>query len=439
MPRLIRFAPVLLLIPPFLQADTTEQLTRITERLDRVEEQNRSLIEELNSLRAELAALRTETSQAEDGRAELQGRQIQEQAQSKVEASQKFPIRLTGMALFNAFADSRQNGGVDYPVVASPAPARAGGTLHQSILGLEFRGPQSLWGGRVHGSIFMDFFSGTAPLSQTMRLRNGSIEVDWATRSVMAGIEKPIFNPREPSSLAQVGVSPLTGAGNLWLWVPQVRVEQDFSWANQLGLRAQLGVIQTREMGPYAGSLPAATVEAARPGLEGHFEFFHRFDDERRIEIAPGFHVSTTHVVGYSVPSRVVSLDWFVNPFEWLEFTGAYYRGENVAPLGSGYRQGFGIYPGEAEAVHSQGGWGQITVHAARRVDLHFFSGQQDDRPADLLAGNIGKNLVFGGNLFFRLAPNLILAPETAQLRTLYLGQGTRINNHYDLALAYYF
>jgi hypothetical protein len=185
--------------------------------------------------------------------------------------------------------------------------------------------------------------------------------------------------------------------------------------------------------------LPAATVEAARPGLEGHFEFFHRFDDERRIEIAPGFHVSTTHVVGYSVPSRVVSLDWFVNPFEWLEFTGAYYRGENVAPLGSGYRQGFGIYPGEAEAVHSQGGWGEITVHAARRVDLHFFSGQQDDRPADLLAGNIGKNLVFGGNLFFRLAPNLILAPETAQLRTFYLWQGTRINNHYDLALAYYF
>ena len=46
----------------------------------------------------------------------------------------------------------------------------------------------------------------------------------------MVGLEKPIFNPREPSSLAQVGISPLTGTGNLWLWLPQVRVEQDFAF-----------------------------------------------------------------------------------------------------------------------------------------------------------------------------------------------------------------
>ena len=28
---------------------------------------------------------------------------------------------------------------------------------------------------------------------------------------------------------------------------------------------------------------------------------------------------------------------------------------------------------------------------------------------------------------------------ETTQLRTLYLGQGVRINNHYDVAVAYFF
>ena len=37
------------------------------------------------------------------------------------------------------------------------------------------------------------------------------------------------------------------------------------------------------------------------------------------------------------------------------------------------------------------------------------------------------------------LAPNVILALETTQLRTTYLSQGVRINNHYDLALAYLF
>ena len=46
---------------------------------------------------------------------------------------------------------------------------------------------------------------------------------------------------------------------------------------------------------------------------------------------------------------------------------------------------------------------------------------------------------MFGGNLYFRIAPNVLMGPEISQLRTVYLGQGTRRNNHYDLALAYLF
>ena len=439
----IKLAPVLLLFSPYLQAQTPAQLDSIAQRLDRLEQENRALTEEVKNLRGELASLRgsTETTQAAaDGRMELQQRRIEEQAQSKVEASQKFPIRLAGMALFNAFADSKQNGGADYPVVAAPPSAgHAGATIRQSILGLEFRGPQTLWGGHVHGSVYMDFFSGTPPLNQTMRLRTGSIELNWATRSVMAGVEKPIFNPREPSSLAQVGVSPLTGAGNLWIWLPQVRLEQDFSWTGQTGFRGQLGAVQTREAGPYAGSIQPANVEGSRPGLEGRVEFYHKFGEERRVEIAPGFHASTTHASGFSVPSQLFSLDWFVNPLRWFEFTGAFYHGQNVASLGAGYRQGFGLYQNEADAVHSQGGWSQFTFHLMRRLDLHLLSGQQDDRNSDLITGSIGKNLFFGGNLYFRLAPNLILSPEISQVRTVYIGQGTRLNNHYDLALGYFF
>jgi hypothetical protein len=46
---------------------------------------------------------------------------------------------------------------------------------------------------------------------------------------------------------------------------------------------------------------------------------------------------------------------------------------------------------------------------------------------------------MYGMNLFFRLAPNVLLGPEISQLRSSYIRQGTRINNHYDLALAYLF
>ena len=107
-----------------------------------------------------------------EDKVEIQGQRIDELAQTKVEASQKFPIRITGMALFNAFLNSRQTGGVEYPVTASaPGASSAGATLRQTIIGLEYRGPETLWGGNVHGSVYMDFAAGAT--NTAVRLRTG--------------------------------------------------------------------------------------------------------------------------------------------------------------------------------------------------------------------------------------------------------------------------
>jgi hypothetical protein len=126
-----------------------------------------------------------------------------------------------------------------------------------------------------------------------------------------------------------------------------------------------------------------------------------------------------------------------------VEFSGVFYSGQNVAHLGSGTRQGFAVYQDYGKtygyAVESKGGWGQLTLHVLPRLDFHLFTGQVDDANHDLAAGGIGKNLLFGGNAYFRVAPNVLMGLEASQLRTMYLGQGVRINNHYDLALAYLF
>ena len=424
-----------LFAPLSIFAQSTPDLAKIMERLDRLEQENRTLAEEVRELRAQLGTPAAKSATVEE-KLDIQQQRIEEQAQTKVEASQKFPIRLAGMALFNAFANSKQSGGADYPVVAAPTgPGHSGATVRQTIIGLEYGGPQAIWGGKVHGSVYMDFFGGTGGLSE-LRVRTGEIDVQWKTRSVLAGLEKPIFNPREPSSLAQVGISPLTGAGNLWLWLPQVRVEQDLRFGATSGLRAQLGAVQTREIGPYEGT---ATTEAARPALEGRFNFYHKLDEDRRFEFATGFHTSTTHASGQSIPSSLYSLDWFFNPWQRLEFTGVFYSGQNVAHLGSGTRQGFALYRNYAAAIQSRGGWGQLTLHTLPRLDFHFFTGQVDDGNRQLDKGSIGKNLLFGGNAYFRIAPNVLVGLEATQLRTMYIGQGLRINNHYDLALAYIF
>jgi hypothetical protein len=228
----------------------------------------------------------------------------------------------------------------------------------------------------------------------------------------------------------------MTGAGNLWLWLPQVRFEQDLRFGSSSGLRAQVGAVQTREIGPYSGTI---VPEAVRPALEGRFNFYHKLDEDRRLEFAAGFHTSTTHADGKSIPSNLYSLDWSFNPWRRLEFTGVFYSGQNVAHLGSGTRQGYAIYKNYAYAVESRGGWGQLTLHTFPRLDFHFFTGQVDDGNHQLDQGAIGKNLLFGGNAYFRLAPNVLAGIEASQLRTQYIGQGVRINNHYDLALAYIF
>ena len=436
--------------PMALAAQTSSEMAAILERLDRLERENRELAKEVQELKSQLAtqpaappaapAAPQPAAPSVEERLDIQERRIDEQAQSKVEAEHKFPVRLTGMVLFNAFLNSRGNDNTDYPTVAAPAPERAGGTIRQTIIGLEFHGPQTFWGGNVHGSLYMDFFTGTAPLAQTFRLRTGDIEIKWKTRGIMVGQEKPIFNPREPDSLAYVGFSPLTGAGNLWLWIPQVRVEQDLSFGSTTGVRAFMGFVQTRETPPYDNTPVPGNLAPSRPGLEGRYELYHKFDDVRHLEIAPGFHYSITHAGGVSIPSNLFSTDWFYNPWRVVEITGVFYTGQNLSNLGTGaINQGYVLYGHHGFAIQSKGGWAQLTLHALPRLDLHIYSGQQDDRNSQLAANDIGKNLVFGANLFFRIAPNVTLAPEFDQLRTVYIGHGTVINNRYDLALAYRF
>ena len=250
------------------------EVQAILDRLDQLEKDNQALLEEVRALRQEVSGLHapepgTAPSQTADERQAVEENRIDELAQTKVEASQKFPIRITGMALFNASVNGRFNGNMENPLVASPTPGEmtGDGTLRQSTLGLLFNGPQTFWNAKISGSIYMDFFGGsTSSLDHLVRLRTAAINIDWKNTSVMFGQDKPLISPRDPDSLAQVGYSPLTGAGNLWLWQPQARVEQRFSLGENSGLRAQAGVIVTSSL-DYPANSPIPLSIPAIPGL----------------------------------------------------------------------------------------------------------------------------------------------------------------------------
>ncbi len=428
---------LLLLAPSGLLGQSPGQWESVLARLDRLESENRQLRQEIEELRRQVGA----SHPAAEEKLEIHDRRIEEQSQTKVESSQRFPLRVTGMALFNVFLNSRFAGGGDNPPLASrtAGSATGGATFRQTVIGLEYRGPESLWGGKVRGSIHADFFGGTTdPLNHVARVRTASIELDWGTRSLLVGQEKPIIAPREPNSLAQAGISPLTGAGNLWRWQPQVRFEQRVKLSDAARLAVQLGLVQVNDEAPATYSEYGVSVSRRRPGLQGRFLLSRTIDDTRRIEIAPGFHTSVSHVNGFSAPSHVFSLDWSANPWAKLDFSGAFFAGQNVGHFGAP-RQGFTFMYDRLVPVRSRGGWAQVALLATSRLTFNLMGGRHDDRNADLLPGMVGKNMAGAANLMYRLAPNVILALEALQVRTDYLGTGTRINNHYDLAVAYLF
>jgi hypothetical protein len=419
-------------------------IQKVLDRLQKLEEQNRQIVEEIHALREELSGRApSPAAPAPDvnERLDVQESRTAELAQTRVEASQKYPVSLTGMLLFNAFENGKFSGTSQDPAAAAltRGPASSGASLRQTVLGLKFSGPDLPRGGKASGSLYMDFFAGTsAPFNNLLHIRVATLDLAWKNTTISVGQDKPIISPREPTSLAQVGVSPLTAAGNLWDWQPQVRIEQRFALGENSGVRAQAGVYETSES--YPGTLPAfyaGTLEKARPGYEGRVEFFTGAGN-RRLEIAPGFHLSTTHVLGVSVPSHIVSLDWLARPLAMVEFTGEFFHGQNVAGLGA--KQGFDILPSDTVSpVHSQGEWGQVALFPASRLSFHIYAGEQHDRATDVAAGGVNRNFVYAGNLIYKLAPNVLASLEASQARTQYLGSLLRLNNHYDLALAYLF
>jgi hypothetical protein len=456
---LATFLSLIALIPGAIAQTPPENppaIDKILNRLDRLERENHRLAEEILALRSELARTREQSgnpptdavnagaAQPADltERMEVQEHRLEEQAQTKVESAQHFPVRITGMALFNAFLNSHPNDSLVVPVLAPTAHTAltGGATLRQTILGLDFRGPEIFGGGKIHGFVNMDFFGGSGePYDSLVRLRTAGLEVNWANTTVMFGQDKPLISPREPNSLAQVGLSPLTGAGNLWLWQPQARVEQRFHLDAQTTFRAQAGVFATREEYGYVPPAYASSFESVRPAVQGRFSLAHSLDDERRVEIGLGFDVSSSRVTGASVPSRVFAIDGFANPWRKLEFSGAYFRGSNLTNVG-GAGQGFTIVKyGDVIPVHADGGWAQMSLLATPRLTFNFFGGEQDNRDRDLQYSGIGRNRSYAGNLMFRLAPNVILSLETGQVRTEWLAKGKRLGNYHDLGFAYLF
>ncbi len=424
------------------QEQPSDALARIMDRLDALERQNQTLLAELHALREEVKAARAEAppkNQDLEERVDVSERRIKEQAQTKVESSQRFPITLTGMLLFNAFLGSGQPPNYGQSDAYSSYGTNSGATLRQSIIGLEFRGPQLPGAGQVHGSLSMDFFAQNTTNDDVFRIRTGTLSFDWKRRSLIVGQDKPIISPLQPTSFARVGIPPLAGAGNLWLWRPQIRYEERIPLTTNTQATLQAGALQTDERYSLGYVSDEARIEPSRPAIQARAEIRHQWSDETRFAIGLGVDASESHVLGKSVNARVISTDILFKPLRILEVTGTLFHGENFASIGGG-PPGITITPSYVPiAIHGTGGWMQLAFPLTQRLTFDLYAGRQLNDARDLVSPAILKTFTYAGNVLYRLSPNVIVGLEASQERLGYLDMHQLLTNRYDASVAYLF
>src|ERR1700719_1975166 len=119
---------------------------------------------------------------------DLLNARVEEQRQTKVESGSKFRLKLSGIALFNAFDTKGRVDNLDLPSIAVPNFAGnpsggLGASARQSIIGLAGVGPQ-IFGARTSADLQMGFYGGlpsgyNATTSGIANLRIMRIRFDW--------------------------------------------------------------------------------------------------------------------------------------------------------------------------------------------------------------------------------------------------------------------
>jgi hypothetical protein len=360
-------------------------------------------------------------------------------------APPKRTLEFTGTVLMNSFYNSALTNNSDVPTTAAlDTTGVTGGsaTVRQTRVGALLTDPDVL-GGTFTGELDLDFYGGqlatfgnrTFPV---LRVRRAIGVMQWTHMQVLVGQEAPLIAERNPLSLASIGVPGFTTAGNLWLWIPQVRVTGEYGYTLRLALQgALLAPIAGGVQGPV-NTQPDSGERSGRPYLQGRVRLGWGPTDDPS-EVAIGGHMGW--VVGFDsttgdtlLKSNAVSFDTRLR-FGTLEFLGEAYSGQAVAGLGGGaIGQNFGV---AGVPVHSKGGWGQLNVRP--RVGWMFGGGCGLDDPddADLPAGGRFRNFVCEGHVEWRPGP-LVLGFEFRRLETRYQA-GDFVVNHLNLATGFRF
>jgi hypothetical protein len=390
---------------------------------------------------------------------ELLRRQLATQAASEVRTRSRVQFELFGRVLVNTFYNSGRGNVVDVPqfvLTDAGAPARDGSfsaAVRQSLVGGAIHIADVL-GGAFTGDLSLDLFGATqSNPSRTLpvvRLRTARGVLQWNHARILVGQEDPVFMGVSPVSLASIGTPDFVTAGNLWLWLPQIRVGADAGSRVRVGLEAAVLSPSSGEPASVTDPDPADLAElSGRPFLQARLRA--RWGEAETIaEIGIAVHrgwFSNAGTAGPIIPgagdllnSEGVALDTRVPFTRWLEVRGEVYRGKLLRGLGGGgIGQNFGApdpVTGVRRALRDTGGWAQLNVRPDPAWELGAGFGLDQPRASDRPVRQ--RNLAFETHLIVRPAGPLLVGVEYRRMETRY-AVGTFADDHLNLATGFEF
>jgi hypothetical protein len=408
--------------------------------------------------------LRQRITKLEDDQ-ELMNDKIVEQSQTKVESGSKYRVRLSGLVLLNTSVTRGSVDNLDIPqiAVAAEAPGFGGtfsGSLRQSQIGIETFGPD-IAGARTSANVKFDFAGGfpntpNGAAFGVVRLRTGTVRLDWANTSIVAGQDAIFFAPLTPTTLSSLAIPALSYTGNLWSWTPQVRVEHRFALTENSGIRIQAGILDslTGNIPQQSYRYPSVGEASGQPAYATHIGYNRRFFGRDLNVGVGGYYGRQNWAFGRAVDGWAGVTDLTLPLGELLDFSAEFYRGRAVGGLGGGVGQSIllsgPIYsPGTAiYGLDSTGGWLQLKFKPRPNFELNFAYGEDQPFASELrvfpasalyYGYSISRNQSPFVNFIYRVRSDVLFSVEYRRLQTTPVNGGANIANRLIVSLGYAF
>jgi len=494
-------APALRLSAQTAQPSIPAQIQQLTAAMERTQAQLKQSQQQLDEMRTQIAALQQQMAQQQGTTAStdpanpvpvaadqpqtqsadlenirerqaMQETQIATLNQIKVESESKYPVKITGLLLFNGFVNTSAVDVAATPTAAVPGSGSTGASVRQTMLGIDATGPH-LFGARSHADLLVDFYGNviapntTAPVGtysssdSFLRLKTAHAGLQWENTEAGFSYDRPLISPDSPTSLTAVAVPALAWSGNLWAWNPQLTLTHNIPFADSHSLQLQAAMIDVGDppislagLDSYAATPPSGAEQSRWPGLEARIALLGSNRDDRDHFGVGGYFSPHVLPSGNRFDAWAGTLDTRFHLPARLQFSGSFYRGLGLGGLGAGGYKDYGYFYVTSQEMYyfrplnDVGGWVQLKEKWSERLEFNTAFGMDNvfandlhryAMPSGTVYQRLARNRTWTGNVIYSPSAYLLFSLEYRHLESDPIRGASSSSNIIGLSAGYKF